>query len=194
MAVQPAHRWWIYALRGIAGIAFGILTFMRPAASLLALVILFGAYALIDGALNLALAFRGSPDGRTWGSLVFQGIAGVVAGILTFIWPGMSALVLLLLIAAWSVVTGVTAIVAAVRLRKQIKGEWLLAISGVLSVAFGVLLFLFPGAGALAVVLWIGAYAIVFGVILVALGFRMRAQRGTPRREVPSGEGLHVPA
>jgi uncharacterized membrane protein HdeD (DUF308 family) len=189
------HRWWVYLLRGLAGIVFGILTFVAPGSSLLALVILFGAYAVVDGALNLGLAVRGRQvGGPPWPSLVLQGVASMVAGVVSFIFPGMSALVLLLVIAAWSVVTGITAIAAAIRLRKEIRGEWLLALSGALSAAFGILLFLFPTAGALAVVIWIGAYAIVYGGVLVALSIRLRSRQHAPERQVPTGGGVRVGA
>jgi uncharacterized membrane protein HdeD (DUF308 family) len=194
MANTLAHRWWILALRGGAAIVFGILTLVWPLASLYALVVLFGAYALVDGAFNLAFAVRGRRRGvRPWGSLVAQGLLGVVAGVLTLAWPGISALVLLMIIATWAVVTGVVAVAAAVRLRRQITGEWLLALSGVLSMAFGLLLFLFPGAGALAVAMWIGAYALALGVILTWLAFRLRAwARVATPRSVPM-PGTHRP-
>jgi uncharacterized membrane protein HdeD (DUF308 family) len=180
-------RWWLLTLRGAAAIIFGVLTFVAPLASLFVLVLLFGAYALVDGVLYLFLAFRGAKRGERWGSLVVAGITGLGAGIVTFLWPGISALALLFLIAGWAVVTGAASIFAAVRLRKQIRGEWLLAISGVLSIAFGVLIALFPGPGALAVVIWIGAYAVVFGGILVALSLRLRSLRGAAGRRAPTG-------
>jgi uncharacterized membrane protein HdeD (DUF308 family) len=170
-----SRHWWLLAVRGIFALLFGVLTFIRPISSLFALVILFGAFALVGGAVNLAMSIRPSRVGPRWPSLLFEGIVGLVAGILTLIWPAISALALLMVIAVWSVVTGVTSIVTAIRLRKEIKGEWLLALNGVLSVALGGLLFLFPGPGALALVIWIGAYALVSGVLLFILAFRIRA-------------------
>jgi uncharacterized membrane protein HdeD (DUF308 family) len=181
-----ARRWWVLALRGAAAIAFGILTFIAPRESLLVLVLLFGVYALVNGAFDLVLAARGVGESR-WSSMAFEGAASIVAGALTILWPRITALVLLFLIAIWAVVTGVAQIVAAIRLRKRVRGEWLLALAGVISVAFGVLLAVAPAAGALAVAFWIGAYAVVFGAILVALGLRLRAWDRSTRRQIPAG-------
>ena len=194
MAATLAERWWIYAIRGVAGIAFGILTFISPQSSLLGLLILFGAWAVINGAFALSVAARRPSGAPRWPALIFEGIASIVAGVLTLVLPGMSALVLVMVIAAWAVVTGISAIASAIRLRKQIRREWLLALSGLLSVALGVLLFIHPAAGALAMVFWIGAYAIVFGGVLLVLAFRLRAWGRAPERRVPTGGGLHVPA
>jgi uncharacterized membrane protein HdeD (DUF308 family) len=194
MNMSLAQRWWIVAARGVAAIGFGVLTLVAPASSLVALVMIFGAYAIVDGGFNLGLAIRGAQLGRRWGSLIFQGVVSLIAGVLTLLWPGISALVLLMIIAAWAVVGGASALVAAVRLRKQIRNEWLLALSGLLSIALGVMLFLFPVAGALVLVIWIGAFAIVNGGLLLALAFRLRAWNRGRERDVPVGGGLHVPA
>jgi uncharacterized membrane protein HdeD (DUF308 family) len=173
-----SRNWWAMVLRGVAGIAFGLVTFFAPGVSLAALVLVFGAYAFADGVLSIVSAVkRERSTGDRWGLLLLAGIAGIAAGVVTLIWPGITALVLLYLIAAWALVTGVLEIFAAIKLRKVITGEWLLILSGILSVALGVLLVLFPGAGALAVVIWIGAYAFVSGALLLALGLRLRALR-----------------
>lgn len=169
-----SRNWWAVLLRGIAGIILGIITFIAPAISLGALVLVFGAYAFADGILAIATALRLRGTDRWWVMLI-EGLIGVAAGLLTLIWPVITALTLLFIIAAWALVTGIFEIVAAVRLRKVMKGEWMLALSGALSVLFGILLFIFPGAGALTVVLWIGAYALVFGVLFVALAFKLRS-------------------
>jgi len=170
-----ARNWWVVALRGAAALIFGVLALVWPGITVLVLVALFGAYALVDGvfALGTAILGRGRSGGsRGW--LAVGGIAGIIVGILTFVWPGVTALVLLWLIAAWAVITGVLEIVAAIRLRRELRGEWMLILSGVISVLFGILLMVWPAAGALAVTVLIGLYAIVFGIVLLALGFRLR--------------------
>jgi len=169
-----ASRWWLVALRGVAAILFGLLTWIAPGAGLLALVIFFGAFALVDGAFMVVWGLTHRRAAH-WGWLVLRGVVGIVAGILTFFWPGITALALLVLIGAWAIVTGVTELVAAVRLRHQVRGLWLMGVAGVLSIVFGLFLVLFPGPGALAVTLWIGAYAVLIGVLLVVLAFRIRA-------------------
>jgi len=194
MPMMLARRWWILAIRGAAAILFGLLTFVAPASSLYALIILFGAYAIVDGAFDIGLAFRGTHAGKHWGSLIFQGVISIAAGVLTFMWPKMSALVLLLVIAAWAVITGASALAAAVRLRKHIQGEWMLGLAGLLSIAFGLLLFVYPGPGALAVIIWIGADAILHGALLLALAFRLRHWARTSEGSLPTEGGLHVPA
>jgi uncharacterized membrane protein HdeD (DUF308 family) len=171
------RHWWILAVRGALAVLFGLLALIWPGITVLALVLLFGAYALVDGVLALytALFDRGRPGGRGW--LVLEGVAGVLAAIGAFVWPDITALVLLYFIAAWALVTGVAEIVAAIRLRQEIEGEWLMILSGALSILFGILAFLFPGAGALAVVWLIATYAIAFGIVMVILAFRLRRHR-----------------
>jgi uncharacterized membrane protein HdeD (DUF308 family) len=170
-----ARNWWAVALRGVAAVIFGILTLLLPNISLATLVLLFGVYAVFEGVLNVVSALRrhAVPE-RTWWSLLLEGMISIAAGIVTFMYPGITAITLVYVIAAWAILTGVFEIVAAVRLRERIRGEgWLIA-GGVLSVAFGALMMAFPRSGALAVVLWIGAYAVVFGGMLIALAFRLR--------------------
>jgi len=186
-AMMLADRWWTLVLRGVAAVIFGVLTFIAPGASLLALVVLFGVYAIVNGVLSLALSGRRPAGEAPWGWLVFESIVSILAGVVTLFWPKITALALLLVIAFWAIVTGIAELSAAVRLRKHIRNEWLLALSGVLSIAFGVLMLVYPGAGALAVVIWIGAYAVLFGALLIALGVRLRTWGRSSMREVPPG-------
>jgi len=170
-----ARNWWIVLLRGVAGIIFGLATFLVPDISLAALVLVFGAYAFADGVLAIISAIRWRGETDRWWVILLEGLAGVAVGVITLFWPGITALTLLYMIAAWALVTGALEIAAAIRLRKIIIGEWLLVLSGIASIALAVLLALFPSAGALAVVLWIGAYALVFGALLIVLAFRLRS-------------------
>lgn len=185
-----ASNWWALAVRGALAILFGIIAFVWPGISLTALVLLFAAFAFVDGVFAIVMGVRGIRGDERWWAFLLEGILGVGAAVVTVLWPAITALALLFLIAAWAIVTGVLEIVAAVRLRRVIRGEWLLALAGVASIAFGVLLALNPGAGALAVLWLIGAYAIVFGALLVGLGFRLRGWLKHP----PTFEGLARPA
>jgi uncharacterized membrane protein HdeD (DUF308 family) len=174
------RNWWVILLRGIAGIIFGLITFFAPDISLAALVLVFGAYAFADGVLAIISAIRRRGESKRWWLLFLDGLAGVAAGVVTVIWPDITALALLYLIAAWALVTGGLEIAAAIRLRKVITGEWLLVLIGIASIALGVMLALFPEAGALAVVLWIGAYALVSGILMIVLSFRLRSWGKNP--------------
>lgn len=168
------RNWWSLVIRGLVAVLFGLITFAWPAITLSALVLLFGAYALVDGIVSLAGTVRALRANERWGALLFEGIAGIVAGLVTFFWPAITALALTIVIASWAIVTGVFEIVAAIRLRKYITNEWLLVLSGVLSLVLGVLFIAAPLAGALAIALWIGIYALIFGGLLIALGLRLR--------------------
>ena len=173
-----AGHWSSLAIRGVCALAFGILSLIWPALSLTTLVLIWGVYALIDGVLALIAGFRA----KIW-SLAFIGLVGVLAGIGAFVYPGMTALVLLYFIAAWAIVTGILAIYIAIHLRKELTGEWVLALAGVLSAMFGVLLITRPGAGAMAVVLLIASYAIAFGILMLMLAFKLK---GLPSRIAPA--------
>jgi uncharacterized membrane protein HdeD (DUF308 family) len=172
-----AKNWWLVLLRGAAAVAFGLLAFGWPGITLVALVFLYGAYALVDGVLAIGAALGGRGRRRPIGWLVFVGLLGIGAGLIAFFWPGLTALALLALIGVWSILHGVFEIAGAIRLRREIQGEWLLILGGLLSVAFGVLVLVRPSAGALAVVWLIGAYAVVFGALLIALSLRLRGLR-----------------
>lgn len=169
-----AKAWWLVLLRGLLSIVFGVLAFVWPAITLFALVMLYGAFALVDGILALVGAFSGrlKPMPTWW--LVLVGIAGIAAGIVTFLWPGITAIVLVMFIGAWALVHGIFEIIGAIQLRKEIDNEWWLILSGALSVVFGLIVLLAPGAGALGLIWAIAAYSIVFGVMWVMLAFRLR--------------------
>jgi uncharacterized membrane protein HdeD (DUF308 family) len=184
-----SRNWWVVLLRGLVGILFGIITFFAPGITLAALVLVFGAYAFVDGVLTLMSAIRRRSTTDRWWILVLEGIAGILVGIATLFVPGITALVLLYLIAAWALVTGILELAAAIRLRKVITNEWLLALGGVVSIILGVLLITEPGPGALALVIWIGAYAFVFGALLVGLSLRLRTL-GTPRHRQHAAHGV----
>ena len=169
-----ARNWWALLLRGLAGILFGAFAILMPAAAFAVLVLAFGVYALVDGIFNIAAALDDARGERGWWTLLLSGVAGVLAGLAAFLVPALTAMVLLYVIAGWAVLTGALEIAAAIRLRREMQGEGLMALSGALSVAFGVLIMVAPLAGALAVVLLIGIYALVSGLVLVALGIRLR--------------------
>jgi uncharacterized membrane protein HdeD (DUF308 family) len=169
-----AHNWGAVLIRGILAILFGVITFVAPGMSLAVLVLLFGAYAFVDGVLAVVSAFR-RRESDHWAMMLLEGLVGIGAGLVTLFWPGLTALALLYVIGAWAMVTGAFEIAAAIRLRKVLHDEWLLVLGGLASIGLGVLLFAYPGPGALALILWIGAYALVFGVLLVGLAFRLRS-------------------
>jgi uncharacterized membrane protein HdeD (DUF308 family) len=174
-----AENWWLLLLRGIAAIIFGVLAFAWPGITLLTLILFYGAYALADGVLAIIAAIAGGAPPRWW--LAIVGLLGIAAGLLTFLMPSLSALVLLFFIAGWAMATGVLQIIGAIQLRKEIDNEWLLILGGVISVLFGIGMISAPGAGALALVWVIGTYVVIMGGLLVALAFRLRKRaRSTP--------------
>ena len=166
--------WWRLLLRGLAAIAFGLVAWLRPGISLAALVIVFGLYALIDGILSVWMGIAGRKLNEDWWVLLLIGLVGIGVGLLTFSRPGITALGLLFYIAIWAIARGALEIVAAIHLRKEVKGEWRLIVAALASIALGVLLMASPGRGALALLWMIGAFAIVFGVAEVILAFRAR--------------------
>ena len=168
-----AKNWWLLLLRGIAGILFGVLAFIWPGITLLTLIIFYGAYALLDGIFAIIAAIRGGDMQSRWW-LILIGVLGIAAGLLTFLWPGLTALVLTSFIGAWSLIHGIFEIVGAVKIRKEIDNEWWLILSGALSVLFGLALLIMPGAGALALIWVIGIYSIIFGGLLVGFALRLK--------------------
>ncbi len=175
MLDKITRNWWLYTLRGVVAILFGILALVWPKETILALVLLFGAYALVDGIFTVVAGIASYRYFERWWAVLLEGVVGILIGVLTFIWPNITALVFLYFIAAWALITGIFEIVAAIQLRRVIKGEWALILSGLLSMILGVLLFVFPSAGAVSVVWLIGIYAILFGITLIILAFRLRS-------------------
>lgn len=141
-------------------------------------MLVFGAYALVDGVFGVINGISSYDERERWWVILLEGLAGIVVGIMTLVWPSITALTLLYLIAAWAVITGVMEIVAAIQLRRVIEGEWMMVLSGIASIIFGIILFIFPGEGALGLTWLIGIYAIIFGVMLIVLAFRLRGMRG----------------
>jgi uncharacterized membrane protein HdeD (DUF308 family) len=169
-----AKKWWLLALRGLLAVLFGLVALIWSQATLGALVLLFGAFTLVDGVINVASAFgRGRQGAPAWW-VVIQGLFGIIVGVVTFIWPEITALVLLYLIAGWALITGIIEILAAIQLRKELQGEWLLGLGGLLSLIFGLLVIIWPSSGATALMWMIGVYATIFGFIVIGLGFRLR--------------------
>ena len=175
-----ADNWWLLLLRGIAAIAFGALAFFWPGLTLVTLTLLWGTYALIDGAIAIWAAFNasGGDAGPRWW-LGLSGVAGILAGVVTFYYTGMTTLVLLTFIAVWAIIIGALQIWGAIALRKVLQNEWLLVVNGVLSIAFGAVLLAQPGTGALAFAWMIAWYAIFFGCLYVALAFKLKQYRRT---------------
>ncbi len=172
-----SRNWWAFALRGLLAVIFGILALVWPRATLLTLVLIFGAYALVDGIFAVVAGIASYGRSERWWAILLEGLAGIALGLLTLFWPGATSLVLLYFIAAWAILTGIFEIAAAIRLRREITGEWLLILSGALSILFGLVLVFFPGAGALSLIWLIAAYAIVFGLMTILFAFRLRGLR-----------------
>ena len=179
------HNWWLVALRGVSALVLAVLLLLWTSRTLLALILVFGAYTLIDGLLTVVSAVRRGSQARRQLSLLVEGLLGIIAGMLTFVVPRFSAQFILVLLAVWAITTGVSAIRSAVHLRHEITGEWLLALGGITSVVFGLLLLVSGGSPVLVVVLLSG-YATVFGVVLLALAVRLKWSGGTA---IPSTGG-----
>jgi len=168
------RNWWVFIIRGLFAIIFGVLALMWPEITLFALVWIFGAYVLADGVFQVYSAISRREDFERWWLILLEGLFGIAFGVITFVWPGITGLVLLILILTWAFVTGILEIAAAIQLRKEIENEWLLAFSGVISILLGILMMIWPAASAVAIAWLIGIYAIIFGITIIALGLRLR--------------------
>jgi len=177
-----AERWWVVGLRGIFGIIFGLICLLVPAAAILALVLLFSAYMLVDGGLAIYSAIKAAQNGDRWGLLILEGIVDIAAGVIAFLWPAITAVAFVFLIAVWALVSGALMLVAAFRLNID-HGRWWLALGGIASIIFGVVLLIAPVVGAVVLTWWLGAYALVFGVLLLVLAFQLHSRREEKRRK-----------
>lgn len=181
-----AQNWWAVALRGVVAIVFGILAITLPGVTLAALILLWGVYAVADGVFAIISGVRAARRHERWGVLVVEGIAGIIAGVIAVFLPAAVAFVFVFLFALWAFVTGVIEIIEAIRLRREIQGEWLLALAGVLSVLLGIYVAAFPGLGLLGLIWTMGVYAILFGMALIALSVRLRHLAPTRRGVGPT--------
>ena len=169
-----SRNWWAFLLRGIVAIVFGLIAFFFPISAFLSLVFVFGAFALVDGIFSIIAAFTSNAKSENWWWLILEGLFGILIGVMTIVQPAAMGQAWLLVIAAWAIVTGVFEIITAIRLRKEIEGEFWLILSGLFSVVFGILVILAPTAGAFTIGLITGIYALMFGVTLIMLAFRLR--------------------
>jgi uncharacterized membrane protein HdeD (DUF308 family) len=169
-----AQNWWMFLIRGIAAVLFGIAVLVWPGIALASLVFIWGVYAVADGIFAMVAGIQGQPEVTNRWLTVLQGVVSIIAGVIAFVWPGITAMALLYVIAGWAIVTGILEIIVAIQLRKEISNEFWLGLSGVLSVVFGVLLFLYPGSGMLSLLWLLGIYTIGFGLTTIFLSFRLR--------------------
>ena len=175
------RNWWLIVVRGLLAILFGLIAFFWPGLTFLVLVLMFGVYAIVDGIFAMLSGLVSSKYSPRWWVFLLEGIVSVAAGVIAILRPGFTGFVLVMMIAAWAILTGIFEIAAAIRLRREITNEWLLALGGFASIVLGVLLFLQPATGGLVITLMIGAYALIFGVLLVFLGLRLRKWDISPR-------------
>ncbi|MBB2754601.1 UNVERIFIED_ORG: uncharacterized membrane protein HdeD (DUF308 family) [Rhizobium aethiopicum] len=186
-----ADNWWIVALRGVLAILFGIAAFVMPAATMLAFVLVFAAYSLVDGIFSVALSVRGARKGERWGLLLLNGLFGIAIGIAAAMLPGITVLAFILMIAAWALVSGGLMLGASFALKIS-HGRWLLVFGAIASLLYGVLLFVSPFIGALVLTWWMGAHALVFGVTLIVFAFRLRKHRGEHASNALTASGLNL--
>lgn len=168
------RNWWLVVLRGLLAILFGLASFLRPDITWLALILLFGIYAIVDGVFAMISGVSRSRYSSRWWVFLLEGIVSLAAGVIVLLRPGLAGLALVMVIAVWAILTGILEVLAAIRLRREIRNEWMLGFGGFLSIVLGILMLLQPAAGGLVITLMIGAYALIFGILLVALGFRLR--------------------
>ena len=180
-----AERWWAVGLRGILAIIFGLLCLLTPGIAIGALVLLFAAYMLVDGVFAIISGIRAARSGERWGLLILEGLVDLAAGAIAVIWPAITLVALVWIVAIWAIVSGALMLAAAFALNRD-YGRWLLALGGIASLVFGILLIIEPLIGAVVLTLWIGAYAVVFGAFLLVLGFQLHSKREAQLRKAPA--------
>jgi uncharacterized membrane protein HdeD (DUF308 family) len=176
MSAVLADNWWAVAIRGVLAILFGLIALFLPGATMLSLVLVFSAYALVDGVFGIVAAVRAARSHERWGLLVLEGFVSIATAAIAFLWPGITVIAFVLLVASWAILSGGLMLAAAFRLNID-HGRWWLALGGLVSIIYGVLLVVAPMIGALVLTWWLGAYALIFGVALIVLAFRLKAQR-----------------
>ena len=176
MSALLAQNWWAVAIRGVFAIIFGLIALFLPGATMLSLVLFFSAYMLVDGVFGIVAAVKAASNNQRWGLLVLEGIVDIAVGVIAFVWPGLTVLFFVTLMAFWSLITGVLMIVAAFKLNPTYGRGWLI-FSGVVSVLFGIALLIGPLIGAVVLTWWLGAYALVFGITLLVLAFKLKSRK-----------------
>jgi uncharacterized membrane protein HdeD (DUF308 family) len=180
-----AQSWWVIGLRGILGIIFGLICLLTPGIAVRVFVILFAAYMLVDGGFAIISGVRAARNGERWGLLVLEGVVDLAAGAVAVLWPAITLVALIWVVAIWAIVSGALMLAAAFGLNLD-HGRWWLALGGIASIIFGVLLVIEPLIGAVVLTMWIGAYAVVFGVVLLVLAFQLHSKREAQVRKAPA--------
>jgi uncharacterized membrane protein HdeD (DUF308 family) len=180
-----ADSWWAVGLRGLLGIAFGLICLLVPAAAILALILLFSAYMLVDGVLAIASGIKAAQTGERWGLLILEGLVDIAAGVVAFLWPAITAVAFVILIAVWAIISGALMLGAAFTLKLD-HGRWWLALGGIASIIFGIVLLVAPVVGAVVLTWWLGAYAIVFGGFLLVLAFKLHTKKEEREAKKPA--------
>jgi len=185
MSELLAENWWVVGLRGLFGVAFGLICLLVPAAAILALILLFSAYMLVDGVLAIISGIKAARSGERWGLLLLEGVVDIAAGAVAFLWPAITAVAFVLIIAVWAIISGALMLAAAFSLKLE-HGRWWLALGGIASVIFGIVLLIAPVVGAVVLTWWLGAYALIFGVLLLVLAFQLHSRREEHKRKAPA--------
>jgi uncharacterized membrane protein HdeD (DUF308 family) len=182
-----ADSWWAVGLRGLLGVAFGLICLLVPAAAILSLVLLFSAYMFVDGVFAIASGVKAARNGERWGLLILEGIVDIAAGAVAFLWPTITAVAFVLLVAVWAIISGALMLAAAFSLNLE-HGRWWLALGGIASLIFGIVLIIAPVVGAVVLTWWLGAYALIFGILLLVLAFQLHSRKEAMDRRKPAAK------